>query len=443
MQTVRRALVGLSLLFAAILVVPATASAGTYIDWECAGPGGAPVAANGFTKTETANSSAVNTCGTAGGVLSAGLAGTSFNGGQGAAWNFAAPPDTNIAALTVDRSTSGAPSGVSLETYQIAADNDLIDGCLPSAGCGGDVSGQVSRSNLAAASLLFTAGCGGVAVNPCASAIRLNVSRAAISLRDNFAPTVGNIRGSLFAAAAKSGTATVEFDAADRGGGVYRMVTTIDDKLFEVQPAAFGTCADIDPSNSNPYEFPARVPCPYSQAGLSVAIDTTKLSEGRHSIGVNLEDAAGNVAAVVAAGTRFTVRNARPNGSPAGRTRRGRVRMFFAENRETSFTTIVGQRVVTRGFLRDNRGRGIRGAEVEVYHYVAGKRRLLKTGLRSRRNGRLTLILPLNLFGDARGRRRIAFYYRASVPGAVTSRANLFLTIRNRAGGPQSSQPGD
>ena len=115
--------------------------------------------------------------------------------------------------------------------------------------------------------------------------------------------------------------------------------------------------------------------------------------------------------------------------------------MFFAANRENEYTTRIGRRVVTRGFLRDNRGRGIRGAEVEVYHYVAGRPRLLKTGLKSRRAGRLTLILPLNLFGDSRGRRRIAFYYRASVPGRVTSRANLYLTIRSRSGGPQTSQP--
>jgi len=72
---------------------------------------------------------------------------------------------------------------------------------------------------------------------------------------------------------------------------------------------------------------------------------------------------------------------------------------------------------------------------------VRGHRRLLKTGLRSRKAGRLTLILPLNLFGDARGRRRIMFYYRASLPGPVTSRANLFLTIRNRRGGPQIKPP--
>jgi hypothetical protein len=97
---------------------------------------------------------------------------------------------------------------------------------------------------------------------------------------------------------------------------------------------------------------------------------------------------------------------------------------------------------VTRGWLRDRRGRGIRGGEIEVYHFVRGHRLLLKTGMLSRKRGRLTLILPLNLFGDARGRRRIAFYYRASLPGPVTSRANLFLTIRNRRGGPQTTLPG-
>jgi hypothetical protein len=167
-------------------------------------------------------------------------------------------------------------------------------------------------------------------------------------------------------------------------------------------------------------------------------IDTTKLSDGSHTIGVTLEDSAGNGTPVVAPGTRFTVRNGRPNGSPAGRTAHGRLKMWFASNESTRRASRYGTRVVVRGYLRDRRGRGIRGAEVEVFHYVAGHRRLLKTGLRSRRYGRLTLILPMNLFGDARGERRIAFYYRATRPGRVTSRANLYLTIKNRRGGPQT-----
>ena len=112
--------------------------------------------------------------------------------------------------------------------------------------------------------------------------------------------------------------------------------------------------------------------------------------------------------------------------------------MWFDETKGLRQTSVFGQRVVARGYLRDRRGRGIRGAQVEVYHYVAGRPRLLKTGLRSRRYGRLTLILPMNLFGDARGQRRIAFYYRATRPGAITSRANLYLTIQNRRGAPQT-----
>jgi hypothetical protein len=116
----------------------------------------------------------------------------------------------------------------------------------------------------------------------------------------------------------------------------------------------------------------------------------------------------------------------------------GRLNMWFAANKKIRKTTIYGQRVVVRGTLRDRRGRGIRGAEIEVYHYVQGRPRLLKTGLRSRKYGRLTLILPMNLFGDARGQRRLAFYYRAFRPGAVTSKKNLYLTILNRRGAPQT-----
>jgi hypothetical protein len=442
MRAVRRAAVGYALMIAATLAVPAMAAAGTYTDWECGAPGGAPLAAQGFEGQQTAKASAVNTCGAAGGSLSVGLTDQSpWQGGLSASFTYAAPANTRISGVTLDRSTTGAPTAASLLTYRISADTSFLTGCLPSAVCGGDVAGTFSRTDLAAGSLLFTAGCSGLSTDVCVGAtpLRLVVTRAAIALRDDIAPTVGNVKGTLFAPAAKAGTATVEFDAADLGGGVYRMVTTIDGATFEVQPAALGTCTDVDPTNSNPYEFPAKVPCPLTQAGLSVAIDTTKLAEGAHTIGVALEDAAGNAVNVVGPASRFTVRNARPNGSPAGRTVNGRLRMWFASNRGRRHTIRAGRRVVVRGVLRDRRGRGIRGAQVELYHYVRGRPRLLKTGLRSRGAGRLTIILPKNLFGDARGRRRLAFYYRASLPGRVTSRANLFLTILNRRGQPQTN----
>jgi hypothetical protein len=435
----RRLLVACVLAATAAWTLPSVASAGVYVDYECAGPNGQPVAAAGFIGVESPKSSAINTCGNSGGQVNVGLTGDApWTGGLSAVSTFKAPADTRIASVYLFRATSGAPVGSSFLTYQINVDDTLIDGCLPSAGCAGDVSGDVAKEGLNASTLELTAGCGGTISNTCATPVRLGVTRAAVTLRDDIAPVASNLRGSLFAAKAKSGNVDVAFDVTDRGGGVYRTVTTIDGKLFEAKPLALGTCTDLDPTNANPYEFAGAVPCPLSQVGLTTTIDTTKLTDGVHTIAVTVEDAAGNSTPVVAAGSRFTVRNGRANGSPAGRTAHGRLKMWFASNHKTQRASRYGTRVVVRGHLRDRRGRGIRGAEVEVFHYVAGHRRLLKTGLRSRRYGRLTLILPMNLFGDARGKRRIAFYYRATRPGPVTSRANLYLTIRNRHGGPQT-----
>ena len=436
----RRALVACLLTISAAWALPAVADAGTYVDYECATATGAPVPASGFAPTESPKSSALNTCTSAAqGALDLGLSNDpNWTGGLGALLRFQAPADTSIAAVSINRSTSGAPTGVSFLTYQINVDGTLLDGCLPSAGCSGDVSGTVTKDGLQAATLDLTAGCGGTIANTCTTPIRLRATSAAITLRDEFPPIPNNLRGSLFAPQAKSGTVDVTFDVTDRGGGVYRSVTTIDGQVAEVKPVALGGCADVNPNNSNPYEFAGATPCPLSQVGLTSTIDTTKLTDGVHTIGVAVEDAAGNSTPVVAPGSRFTVRNGVPNGSPAGRTVNGRLKMWFRDTKTIRETSVFGERVVVRGYLRDRRGRGIRGAQVEVFHYVAGRPRLLKTGLRSRRYGRLTLILPMNLFGDARGRRRIAFYYRALRPGPVTSRANLYLTIRNRRGGPQT-----
>ncbi len=423
-------------------VVPAVSSAGTYVDYECAGPDGQPVPAAGFTPTVSPKSAATNTCGAAGGAIDARLQDDPpWTGGLSAVQTFKAPANTTIAGVSLYRATTGAPvtpAGGSFLTYQVNLDNTLIDGCLPSVACAGDVSGNVNRDDVTASQLQFAAGCGGTVANTCTTPIRLAVTRAAITLRDTIAPVPSNLRGSLLDPNAKSGTVNAVFDVADQGGGVFRTVTAVDNQVISVTPAAAGTCTDINPSNSNPYEFAGAVPCPLSQVALTSSIDTTKLADGVHTISIAVEDAAGNSTPVIAPNTRFTVRNGVPNGSPAGRVTQGRLKMWFNTNKKIRKTSIYGQRVVVRGYLRDRRGRGIRGAEIEVYHYVQGRPRLLKTGLRSRKYGRLTLILPMNLFGDARGQRRLAFYYRAIRPGAVTSRKNLYLTILNRRGAPQT-----
>ena len=84
---------------------------------------------------------------------------------------------------------------------------------------------------------------------------------------------------------------------------------------------------------------------------------------------------------------------------------------------------------MTRGILRNERGVGIQGARIDVYHVRKGKRRLLKTGLKTRAGGKLTLILPMDV-----DTRQIEFAYRAVRPGPVTSRQTLRLNVRTRGG---------
>ena len=167
-------------------------------------------------------------------------------------------------------------------------------------------------------------------------------------------------------------------------------------------------------------------------------IDTAQLPNGAHKIDVTIEDAAGNRATVFAPAAGFQVLNQTPNGT--GADRNAKLTMFFVKARgkvRQRLVSLKGERVVTRGRLVDSRGRGIRGAEIDVYHLVRGKPVLLKTGLKSRKLGRVTLILPNNVYGDTRGLRTLIFEYKAFRPSATpTSLQTLRLTVRDKRGRP-------
>lgn len=454
----RRLLFGLLLAIVTILAVPAVSSAGVYTDFECLAPTGAPAPSRGFTADANQGAFTANTCGAVGGALNLGLTdAANWQGGIGSVLRFDTPPGTTIAAVQLDRTATGLPSGlltIPSLGYSMAVDGQRFDSCVPGENCPGGRTGTVLKEGLSGALLTFDVGCIGLGSQLCGPApvggpLRLTVPRATIALRDNAFPTVENVRGTIVTPGVKSGLITAEFDSADVGGGLYRIITTIDGQVTENQPVAKDPCTDANPGDGDPYQFLDKKPCPNTGAGLSTVVDTRRLTDGDHTIGIVIEDAAGNRTTVFGPAAKITVQNAVPNGTPADRVRDGRVRMYFdvrtgrRRQRLRSYTTVVGKRVVTRGFLRTPGGKAIQGAEIEVFHFVGGKPRLLKTGLRSRKAGRLTLILPLNLFGDARGRRRIAFYYRAFRPGKVTSTQNLFLTIRTRQGGPQTKQPGN
>lgn len=128
--------------------------------------------------------------------------------------------------------------------------------------------------------------------------------------------------------------------------------------------------------------------------------------------------------------------NGRIGSATGPRATCGRLDMFFVRGGfrsvGRSFTSQFGTRTVTRGRLVTcgSNPRPIIGARVDVVHVLPGNKRRRKTGLRSRANGRLTLILPIDLRS-----RTIEYAYRPDLRSTrVTSRIKLRLTVRSRSG---------
>ncbi|HEX5899731.1 MAG TPA: hypothetical protein VFY32_10065 [Solirubrobacteraceae bacterium] len=109
----------------------------------------------------------------------------------------------------------------------------------------------------------------------------------------------------------------------------------------------------------------------------------------------------------------------------------GKLTMYFAKNHKRSLTNRLGKRQVVRGRIVNCKGHSIVRARIDVIHVLKnGKRKLVKTGLRSRDAGKLTLILPLNL-----KTRDLRFEYRGNLLSTkVTSRSTLHIKVRNRKG---------
>jgi hypothetical protein len=121
------------------------------------------------------------------------------------------------------------------------------------------------------------------------------------------------------------------------------------------------------------------------------------------------------------------VKRAGPNGTNGGC---GHIAMWFDRNRKHTLATRFGTRAVTRGRLVNCKGKPIVGARIDVVHVINGHRHLVKTGLKSRGGGKLTLILPLNLTT-----RTIEYAYRGTLSSRrISSLVRLHLTVRDRRG---------
>jgi hypothetical protein len=126
-----------------------------------------------------------------------------------------------------------------------------------------------------------------------------------------------------------------------------------------------------------------------------------------------------------------------PNGTNASEC--AHLRMFFdlervpghlATHGPKSITSTMGTRRVVRGYIRNCKGKPIVNAKIALVHIIHGKRHLVKTGLRSRGGGKLTIILPNNLTT-----RSLEFQYRAFINDKrIASKTRLRIKVRTRSG---------
>ena len=398
-------------------------------------------------------SAATDSCATGGGLTAALVGPGPWDGGTFAFHRFTAPPNTRIARVTLGRATQGMPVGtVRTFSYTLTADGKTLEACAPGPTdtCTGNLAGPFDAVGLDAAQVLFSFGCGADDPNVC-TAVNGNAPSATVTdprvvLRDQAAPAIAS--RSVADSGATSGRVRLTYVANDAGGGVYRTVIRVDGKPVAVDPVG-GTCADVDPADDDPYEFGAPAPCPAS-ATRKVDFDVLKLPLAEHSVEIDAEDAAGNSTAVYgpvvlpkANGTVPGATGDGGNGTGGGSGpgvggvsttpatgKDAKLAAYFVKNRRTTYTSRYGTRVVVRGILRTKAKKAVSGARLDVYHLVGGHlRRLGKTGLKTRPDGRLTLILPLNL-----DTRRIVLAYRAFRPGPITSQVTLKLTVRDKRG---------
>jgi hypothetical protein len=423
----------LATLAAALLTVaaPSIASADTYTVFSCKGPTGVPNAALGWAASPaaTGEGKALNNCPSAG-PLSAVLDAATPSGGASASWSFAAPTDTRIVRFAAQRRTTGvAPASTQSKdvSYVLETDSTNLELCDVSvtSSCVADLTAPIDKQGTDAGFVRFRVLCTNSGLT-CSRALRADYDTIQVGLKDVLVPAVSGV--SVIDSGDRSGVLTVGFSASDRGGGVYRAVVSVDGKPAVVLPLGGSDCTDANPADADPYEFLLPVPCPATASGAVVRVDAKSLARGPHGVEIAVEDAAGNSTSVFGP-VQFPRINAEQAPSTPAALRallHARLRVSFDKNRTKRFTSKYGQRVVVRGRLRDLRGHGVQGARIDVYHLRrTGKhRRLVKTGLKTRAHGDLTLILPLNV-----DTRRIRFAYRALRPGPVTSRQTLHLTV--------------
>lgn len=299
---------------ATLALRPTIAFAGTYTVHTCQTPEGTPTGNAGWTSSTSPPLAGYDPgSSTSCASLQFGATGLPVATGTWLSWDFVAPSKTLIHSYEVQRAFNlGWPviSRVANRSYlmQIWHDDDANAGLLdfkkplqagetltqqlPTPVTGDGVSWRSLHVSLSCWPLVGSLDCGPFPA-------QVTIARAQIGLADDSAPGGFATGGALARGDPVRGTAGLAIHAYDPGGGVYRVALAVDGEEVtrEVLDSAGGSCADVEPSNDDPYEFGTAQPCPPDANG-TVQLDTAAFDDGSHTITATVEDAGGNASVV-------------------------------------------------------------------------------------------------------------------------------------------------
>lgn len=262
----------------------------------------------------------------------------------------------------------------------------------------------------------------------------LHVYKVRLFLTESASPSVVTTGGSLLGRGARKGVRTVVFDAEDIDSGLQEVTV----KLGGVVAGRLGyACAAADWSA-----------CQRSRRAQTMGVDTTSVPDGWHDVTITATDAAQN-SAVWELG-EIEIRNgsdepttpppavvtspggevasevvARPNGSPASRVARLRVRHSASRGGRGTAKIPYASSLMIHGRLTDAASRPIADAVVDILsrHSRAGARRAQIGAVRTDRGGEFSYRL------SAGPSRTVTFAYTAFAGEPRSAQSSVITSV--------------
>lgn len=210
--------------------------------------------------------------------------------GQGAGWTYYAPSGTSITRtnLTIAGWTSGW-NGSSQGLIQFAEATDVLSELT------GTIDSQQEDAfdwdGLDTPRITVRTICDYAGAACTHSVGWVSIYQSEIYLADNAAPVVGSSSGSLKTDQTLTGEERLNFTATDSGGGIARVRLYVDGRLTSSDDAVDdGRCVTAD-TQDGVWVFALPRPCPASINALKV-VDTTAITDGRHTLTLKVVDAA-------------------------------------------------------------------------------------------------------------------------------------------------------